>query len=104
MRDDAFSLWYSAHCRMIIPAEDEIKSLMRRAFEAGVQVQDDVRQGVVGQARVDLIERVGKLWRGDWSGHSFDGRDGQGWIHTALHGNADALRALNAELHKLEAD
>lgn len=31
----SFDDWYSTNCRIIIPAEDEIKSLMRQAFEAG---------------------------------------------------------------------
>jgi hypothetical protein len=65
-------------------------------------VDDDVRQGVIGQGRVDLLTRIGKLWRGDWSGREFDGRDGAGWINTALYGSADDLRALHHELAEME--
>jgi hypothetical protein len=67
------------------------------------EIKHDPRQGViVGQGRVDLLERIAQLWRGDWSGHVFDGKDGADWINTALHGDADALRKLNDDLAEVE--
>lgn len=48
--------------------------------------------------RVALLERIGELWRGDWTGHAFDGRDGQGWINTALHGDEADLKKLDTDL------
>jgi hypothetical protein len=31
----AWAIWYVDNCRLLIPAENEIKVLMRRAYEAG---------------------------------------------------------------------
>jgi len=59
---------------------------------------------VIDPIREDLLMRVGDLWRGDWSGHSFDGRDGAGWIDRALHGDAEDLRSLSDELKRLEGE
>jgi hypothetical protein len=64
---------------------------------------DTARQGVIGQGRVDLLERISQLWRGDWSGREFDGKDGHGWIQGALYGDADTLRKLDKELAGVEA-
>jgi hypothetical protein len=65
-------------------------------------VHDPDQGVVVGIGRVDCLKRIGALWRGDWSGHRFDGRDCQRWIETALYGSADDLRVLDEELHGLE--
>lgn len=54
------------------------------------------------EARVKLLERIATLWRGDWSGHSFDGRDGHHWIMTALHGDAFQLAELDTDLTSQE--
>jgi hypothetical protein len=45
-----------------------------------------------------LLRRIGKAWRGDWSGQRFDGRDGDRWISVALDGDLEALNGLGAEL------
>lgn len=49
-----------------------------------------------------LVARIGALWRGDWSGHVFDGRDGQEWLDTAMGGNADDLRQLSDRLDEIK--
>jgi hypothetical protein len=49
-----------------------------------------------------LLRRIGTLWRGDWSGYMFDGRDGQRWIETAISGAPGDLTALEAELKEVE--
>lgn len=54
--------------------------------------------------RAGLLRRIGALWRGDWTGHVFDGRDGNRWITTILDGDPAALEQLDAELKRLEAD
>lgn len=51
-----------------------------------------------------LVARIGNLWRGDWTGHRFDGRDGQRWLDAAMGGNADDLAQLAAELTEVEED
>lgn len=53
-------------------------------------------------ARAQLLIRVAELWRGDWSGRVFDGRDGERWIMTALSGDEAALTKLAEELTKIE--
>jgi hypothetical protein len=35
--EDLFRRWYSENCSMIVPAEDEIKSLMGKSFKAGLE-------------------------------------------------------------------
>lgn len=52
--------------------------------------------------RSALIERIGTLWRGDWSGHRFDGRDGERWLTTAVYGDEAGLAELEAELARVE--
>lgn len=51
-----------------------------------------------------LVSRVGALWRGDWTGHCFDGRDGQRWLDTAMGGDAADLAQLDTELTAYESD
>ena len=58
----------------------------------------------IAARRHALVARVGNLWRGDWTGHSFDGRDGQRWLDAAMGGNADDLDQLDAELTGYEQD
>jgi hypothetical protein len=51
------------------------------------------------QARRDeLLLLIADLWRSDWSGHVFDGKDGAGWITTAVTGDDAALDELHADL------
>jgi hypothetical protein len=40
------------------------------------------------------LEVVAALWRGDWSGHVFDGRDGERWLRNIAHGSDDDVRVL----------
>jgi hypothetical protein len=54
------------------------------------------------ERRVRVIRRIGSIWRGDWSGTMFDGRDGRRWLETALDGDDDALDALESELAAIE--
>lgn len=49
-----------------------------------------------------LAARIGALWRGDWPGHVFDGRDGQGWLDTVMNGDADDLAGLADDLAAIE--
>jgi len=53
------------------------------------------------ERRAALIREIAQLWRGDWSGHAFDGKDGCDWLTTALDGDADELAALAADLKKV---
>lgn len=52
--------------------------------------------------RHGLVARIGELWRGDWTGHVFDGRDGQRWLNTAMGGNDTDLAQLEDELTRIE--
>jgi hypothetical protein len=45
-----------------------------------------------------MVLRIGEKWRGDWSGHDFDGRDGQQWLLTAVTGSSEELDELQAAL------
>lgn len=54
------------------------------------------------EQRDSLLRRIAALWRGDWSGDMFDGRDGKRWIETALDGNTEALAKLDRELTERE--
>lgn len=56
----------------------------------------------VAAGRAALLDRIATLWRGDWSGHAFDGRDGRNWINAATYGDAAALTELSAELKDYE--
>lgn len=58
----------------------------------------------IAPQRADALRRIGLLWRGDWSGTVFDGRDGQRWIETALSGGTVELAGLLAELRRVESD
>lgn len=49
-----------------------------------------------------LLRRIANLWRGDWSGTEFDGRDGKRWILAALDGDAGQLAELDRELTETE--
>ena len=52
--------------------------------------------------RNELLMRIAGLWRGDWSGHVFDGKDGANWIEAAVHGDADDLLQLQIDLARTE--
>lgn len=52
--------------------------------------------------RGELLRRIAELWRGDWSAMTFDGKDGSGWILTALDGDEDELQKLAQELTEVE--
>ena len=69
----------------------------------GTSHAEPYRDVIIGQGRLDALNRISELWRGDWSAREFDGKDGHRWIQTALTGNAEALRALDAELAQVEA-
>ncbi len=60
--------------------------------------------GTVPLARAEALEKIAQLWRGDWSGAAFDGRDGQRWIDTALYGNSEDLADLMRQLERVEAE
>ncbi len=64
----------------------------------------DEAEGVpqVAPERAALLDRIAELWRGDWSGHAFDGRDGRNWINAATHGDAAVLAELSGELKSYE--
>lgn len=65
----------------------------------------EVRQGVIGVGRVDLLERVGEIFfRASRTDRRLfdDGAAGR-WIVTALFATPDSLRELDAELARLEA-
>ena len=64
----------------------------------------ELEPGTVPLSRAELLERIGQLWRGDWSGHVFDGKDGQDWINRALYGNGEDLDALARELDRVERE
>jgi hypothetical protein len=57
---------------------------------------DDVRQGVIGIGRVDLIRRIAVLWR------NAGADEGANSLTTALYGDADQLRALDLALNVAE--
>ncbi len=48
--------------------------------------------------RVKLLQLIGDMWRGDWTGSEFDGRDGSGWINVALSGEWDEVKNLTEKL------
>jgi hypothetical protein len=56
----------------------------------------------VSGPRAELLERIALLWRGDWSAHMFDGKDGHRWIITALKGTEPELVNLAQELENIE--
>ena len=58
--------------------------------------------GPTQERRDELILRIGQLWRGDWSGSSFDGRDGQDWLTCAVSGDSDDLDELEQTLQRIE--
>jgi hypothetical protein len=59
-------------------------------------------QQLLRERRDALLDRIGNLWRGDWTGRSFDGRDGQRWITDATHGTETEMDVLDAELQSRE--
>lgn len=58
--------------------------------------------GPVSGSRAALLRRIAELWRGDWTGNTFDGRDGSRWIRTAIEGDEAALTKLAEELAEVE--
>lgn len=57
---------------------------------------------VAQERRNAFLERIADLWRGDWSGRVFDGKDGSSWIVTAVDGDAEALDQLDRDLSEAE--
>jgi hypothetical protein len=59
--------------------------------------------GPITQERRDaLVLRIGELWHGDWTGTTFDGRDGQQWLFTAIQGDDAELDSLARTLTDIE--
>ena len=50
----------------------------------------------------EALVLIGRLWRGDWSGYNFDGRDGQRWINIVLADEETEIRLLIQQLKKLK--
>jgi hypothetical protein len=74
----------------------ELHSEHREAVKIWGQVREPRVVPLAEQQRA-LLERIGAVWRGDWSGHNYDGRDGQRWIglalsdHPAHHAELDVM-------------
>lgn len=49
----------------------------------------------------EALDLIATLWRGDWSGHVFDGRDGARWLQTVAGGDKAEVMALIGELRSL---
>lgn len=56
------------------------------------------------ERRINLFRRIGDLWRGDWSGSSFDGRDGKRWIDTILDGTDSQVDKIEDWIKSLEEE
>lgn len=63
---------------------------------------DDLRKEK--DMRAALMDRIGALRRGDWSGASFDGRTGRDWLAVAAHGDGAALKNLADDLTGWESE
>jgi hypothetical protein len=67
-----------------------------------VYVSPPERETII-ERRDRLIREIARLWRGDWSGTTFDGRDGQRMLLTALDGDSDALDSLEVTIAEIRA-
>ena len=51
--------------------------------------------------RIAVIEKVADLWRGDWSGREFDGKEGSWWLRTALNGSDEELAEVRDRMEHI---
>lgn len=56
------------------------------------------------ELRKEAIYLIADLWRGDWSGYTFDGRDGKRWLLEAVDGSENDVRVLIDELRELQME
>lgn len=56
------------------------------------------------ERRRKLLLRIGDLWRGDWSGSNFDGRDGKKWLYAIAGDDETELARVEQWISELESE